>query len=95
MSLPPSAAQTAQHIMAGATFGGGLLEWLTINSSAVTALAVASTAIASIGFGFWNAKSNSDRNKVNRRDILEKIYYDLEKAGKSSYYIKDLKDTLK
>ena len=87
--------QTTQHILTGATIGGGALEWLTVNSSAVTALAVVTTAIASIGFGFWNAKSNSERNKVNRRDITEAIIKDLEIAGKSEQYISDLRISLR
>lgn len=87
--------QTTQHILTGATIGGGALEWLTVNSSAVTALAVVTTAIASIGFGFWNAKSNSERNKVNRRDIIETICRDLKSAGKSELYISDLRISLR
>lgn len=79
-----------QHMMTGATIGGGALEWLTLNSSAITALAVASTAIASIAFGFWNAKSNSDRNKVNRRNIVETLVSELKQHGKSDDYIDDL-----
>ena len=93
--MTPNTAQTAQHLMTGATIGGGFLEWLTVNPSAVTAMAVASTAIASIAFGFWNAKSNSDRNKVNRRSIIDSLVSDLRKAGKSDEYVKDLVCVLK
>ncbi len=88
-------AQTTQHILTGATLGGGMLEWLTVNSSAVTALAVVATAVTSIGFGYWNARSNSERNKVNRRDITEAIFKDLEKSGKSQDYIEDLRYSIR
>ncbi len=90
-----SAQQTAHHVLTGATIGGGMLEWLTVNSSAVTAMAVVTTTIASIAIGVWNAKSNSDRNKVNRRDITNAIINDLRKAGKSDGYIDDLIVTLR
>jgi len=90
-----NAAQTTQHLMAGATIGGGMLEWLTINSSAITALAVLATCVTSIGFGFWNGRSNSERNRINRRDIIQSIVDDLEVAGKSEQYIGDLKKTLR
>lgn len=93
--MTPGATQTTHHILTGITIGGGALEWLTINSSAITALAVVATAITSIGFGYWNARSNSERNRVNRRDITDSIFKDLEKAGKSSEYIKDLKLSLR
>lgn len=89
------ASQTTHHILAGITIGGGALEWLTVNSSAVTALAVVATAVTSIGFGFWNAKTNSDRNKINRRDITDTMFRDLERAGKSCEYIQDLKLALR
>ena len=88
--MTTNATHTVQHIMTGATIGGGALEWLTLNSSAITALAVASTAIASIAFGFWNAKSNSDRNKVNRRNIVDTLVSELKSSGKSDDYIEDL-----
>lgn len=93
--MTPTASQTTHHVLTGITIGGGALEWLTINSSAITALAVIATAVTSMAFGLWNAKSNSERNKVNRRDIKDAIFHDLEKAGKSNEYINDLKLALR
>jgi hypothetical protein len=86
---------TIQHVMTGATLGGGALEWMTVNSSAVTALAVCITAITSIALGIWNARSNSMRNKINKRDITSEIVLGLRNAGKSDDYINDLLTTLR
>ena len=86
---------TIQHVMTGATLGGGALEWMTLNSSAVTALAVCITAATSIALGIWNARSNSERNKINKRDITSEMILGLRKAGKSNEYISDLLTTLR
>ena len=102
------AAQTAQQVTQGLTYGGGLV-WLSTNSSAITVIAVVSTAIASIFFGMSNkrmqrrntianernTKANEDRNKVNRRDIIEEIVSGLAQAGKSREYIEDLRDSIR
>ena len=93
--------QTVAQLATGATYGGGLA-WLTTNSSALTALAVIITALASLYYGYENKKSarmsaeaNKDRNTVNRRDITAEIIAGLRKAGKSEEYIKDLTEALR
>jgi hypothetical protein len=90
-------ATTIQHVMTGATLGGGALEWMSVNSSAVTALAVCVTAITSIALGVWNAKirtaelrANEDRNRINKRDIISEMVLELRRVGKSELYINDL-----
>jgi hypothetical protein len=88
--MTPNTATTIHHVMAGATLGGGALEWLTVNSSAVTALAVCATAITSIVVGIWNARTNSKRNQINKRDIISEIVLELRRVGKSEAYINDL-----
>ena len=87
--------QTIHHVLTGVTVGGGLIEWVSLNSSFITVIVVAITSIASIGFGFWNGKSNAERNKINRRDITDAIMRDLEKAGKSEQYIEDLREAFR
>jgi hypothetical protein len=82
-------ASTAAHMMTGATLGGGALEWLTVNSSAVTAIAVMLSAIASIALGLINSQTARKRLRVNRRDITQTIIHDLKTAGKSQEYITD------
>ena len=88
--MTTSTTATIQHVMTGATLGGGALEWMSVNSSAVTALAVSVTAVASIALGIWNARTNSKRNKINRRDITNGMINELKKSGKSDEYITDL-----
>ena len=93
--------QNAKTLMEGATYGGGLA-WITTNSSALTAIAVISTALASMYFGRArkktderNATANEERNTINRRDITSAIINDLRKAGKSDEYIEDLQVALR
>ncbi len=100
--MTPNAAQTTHHVLAGMTLGGGALEWLTINSSALTAMTVVITGIVSLWFGYENKKSmrinanaNKTRNTINRRDIATSIIEDVERAGKSQEYIEDLKQALR
>lgn len=88
-------AHTVHQLATGATFGGGLA-WLTTNSSALTAMAVISTALASMYFGIANkntarrnAIANEERNKISRRNIIEEIVSDLSEHGKGDEYIKD------
>jgi hypothetical protein len=81
--------------MTGATIGGGTLEWMTTNSSTMTALAVCITAITSIVLGIWNARTNAERNHINRREILSDIMHDMRKAGKSDDYVNDLIQTMR
>jgi hypothetical protein len=76
--------QTGKSLMEGATFGGGLA-WLATNSSAMTAIAVISTGIASMYFGYQrkkiddrNAAANEERNRINERDITDGILSKLE-----------------
>jgi len=85
-----SIQQTTHHILTGVTVGGGALEWLTVNSSAITVLVVMITGAASVGIGIWNGRSNSERNRINKRDITDGILKSLEKDGKSDEYISDL-----
>ncbi len=80
--------QTGKSIAEGATYGGGFA-WLATNSSAMTALAVILTAIASAYFGWErrktdlrNAKANEYRNQVNERDITLNIIKKLRNAGR-------------
>ena len=85
----------AQGAFTGVTFGVGFFDWLATNSASITPGAMILTTIAAVVFGFWNAKSNSDRNKVNKRDITAAIIDDLRAAGKTDKYINDLKETLR
>ena len=87
--------QTVHHVLTGVTVGGGLIEWVSLNSSFITVMLVATTSLASIAFGAWNAKSNSERNRINRRDVTDSIIKDLERSGKSDKYIKDLYASLR
>jgi hypothetical protein len=73
-----SVVSTAQHITAGATIGGGGLSFLTVYSSEITVGAVVMTAVASIIFGIWNGKIQSQRNTINKRNITEDILRSLE-----------------
>jgi hypothetical protein len=93
----PTAATTAQHLMTGMTIGGGTLEWMTVNSSAVTAIAVCLTAVTSIALGIWNARTNTinatanvERNRINKRDILEDSLNKIRASGASEDYITEL-----
>jgi len=90
-----STQQTTHHLLTGVTVGGGALEWLSVNSSAVTVIIVMMTGVASIAIGIWNARSNSRRNQINKRNIVNDIIEDLEKGGKSDDYISDLIESMK
>lgn len=93
--MSPSSTQTAHHVLTGVTIGGGAIEWITLNSSFITVVAVVVTSIASIMLGAWNAKSNSDRNKVNRRDIIATLLTDLEHDEDKSYSVSEIKAKLR
>jgi len=98
-----------QGAFTGATFGVGALDWLSVNSEAITPGAVIVTAAAAVVFGFWNAYSNSkrntiseesnrminERNKVNHQYITQSIINNLRSNGKSDEYIKDLVENIK
>ena len=102
---PNTTTQTLAQIAQGATYGGGFagaLSWFTQNSSALTAIAVIVTAMASVYFGHENKKSmrmnanaNERRNSINDRDITDSFFLKLERAGKSREYIQDLKRVLR
>jgi hypothetical protein len=93
--------QNAKTLAEGATYGGGLA-WITTNSSALTALAVIGTALASIYFGMQrkriderNAFSAEQANRINRREIIHGITNDLKAHGKSIEYIDDFIATVR
>jgi hypothetical protein len=88
-------AQTTHHVLVGATIGGGTLEWIALNSSAITAIAVVATAITSIALGIWNARINSERNNINRRDVTQAIVDKLRAGGKDEDYINDFLETIR
>lgn len=66
-------ASTAQQLTAGATIGGGGLSFLSMYSSEITVAAVVTTAVASIIFGIWNGRIQSERNVINKRNITDDI----------------------
>jgi len=92
--MTPSTAQSTHLVTAGATIGMGGVEWLTMNSTFVTAICVIITTIATMAFGFWNAKSNSDRNKVNKRDISISLLIELKSSGKDSFTMAEIEEEL-
>jgi hypothetical protein len=81
----------AQGAFTGITFGVGFLDWLATNSESITPAAVIITTIFAVIFGFWNAKSNSQRNKINKRDIVETLITDLERESKETYSINEIR----
>jgi hypothetical protein len=93
--MSAQATQTTHHVLAGVTIGGGGLEWITLNSSAITAIAVVATALTSIALGIWNARINSARNNINIRDVTQSIVDKLKKQGKSQEYIDDFIKTIR
>jgi len=94
MSMQPT--QATHLVLSGATVGaGGYVEWIANNGSVITTSSIALTAIAGIAFGLWNAISNHNRNKVNKRAILEDIITKLERSGKSREYIQDLRSAVR
>ena len=95
MDIGQSTQQTVHHALTAATVGGGILGWLTVNSTLATVLTVMTTGVASIVIGLWNARSNSKRNEINKRDITNSILENLEKGGKSDEYICDLVDAMR
>jgi hypothetical protein len=86
---------TAQQISAGVAMGGGGLSFLAEYSSEITVITVVLTAIASVIFGVWNAKIQSRRNKINRRNVIEDIINDLEKCGKNASYVDEFRQSLR
>ena len=97
-----SLVSPAQGVFTGATFSVGALEWLSINSDAITPGAVIVTALAAVIFGFFNAKSSrmiavgtNEANRINKRDVTSDIMDDLINSGKSKEYIEDLKESLR
>ena len=90
---PTHATQTAQHVLTGATIGGGVMEWVTLNSSFITVSAVALTSIASIAFGVINARANTMRNRINKRNIVEDLIEELEDDVR--YTTEDIKKALR
>jgi len=98
-----------QGAFTGATFGVGALDWLSVNSEAITPGAVIVTALAAVVFGFWNAYSNSKRNeiniesnaaidrraKANEQYITQSMINNLRANGKSEEYIKDFVKNIK
>jgi len=85
----------AQGAFTGVTFGVGFFDFLAENSASIAPFAMLLTALAAVVFGFWNAKSNSDRNKINERDVTCGLIRKLELQGKSDEYIEDFKKTLR
>ena len=90
-----------QKLAEGVTYGGGLA-WLTVNSSAITAIAVVTTGIASIYFGrankitaARNASANEERNKINKRDITERLITDLDLIDGGCYTADEIKARLR
>jgi hypothetical protein len=85
--------QATANILAGATFGGGAMEWLAMNSSALTVINVFTTGVGSLALNYWGKRCENqigmERNRVNRRDITENIIKDLKSAGKEKDYIND------
>lgn len=69
-------ASTAQQVTAGATIGGGGLSFIAMHSSEITVIAVVITAAASIIFGIWNGRIQSERNSINKKNITDAIIND-------------------
>jgi hypothetical protein len=95
MSQVAQTAQTSHHVLVGATIGGGALEWITLNTSLITAFAVVATALSSMALGVWNARINSERNTINRRDVTQAIVDKLRAGGKDKDYIDDFLETIR
>jgi len=96
---------TIQQVATGATLGGGApvvmtwMGWVTLNASALTALAFCATAVVSIVLGVWNAysKNKNDKvvNRMNKRTIEGDIVDELLQSGKSKEYVEDFRKSLK
>lgn len=93
--MNPSTAQTAHHVLTGATIGGGLIEWVTLNSSFITVVTVALTSIASIAIGVWNARTNSEKNRIDRRHVVERLITKLDVDEDETYTADDIKTMLR
>ena len=100
--MSQSASQTTHLVTAGATIGAGSLEWLTMNSSAITAMCVILTTVTALIFGFWNARSNAitahaneERNKINRRCIIDELLKEIEQDEVMRCCVDDVKRMLR
>ena len=93
MNPATQSTQTAHHVLTGVTIGGGVIEWVTLNSSFITVSAVALTSIASIVFGVINARANTMRNRINKRMIVEDLIESLDED--KTYSIEDIKKALR
>ena len=82
-----SNAQTTSNILAGATISGsalGWMNWITVNSVALTVIIVAATGVASIALNFWSKRvehrlaqeANDIARQQNRRKTDDKKYND-------------------
>lgn len=71
-------SQTAHLVLTGATIGGGLMEWVTLNSSFITVTAVALSSIAGVVLGIVNARTNTERNRINKHIIIEDLMSNLD-----------------
>ena len=76
--MSQNAASTMQQVTAGAAMGGGGLSFLTMYQSEITVGAVVITGVASIIFGIWNGKIQSQRNAINKRNLTADILHMLE-----------------
>jgi len=97
-----NAANVIHEVTTRVTVCGGFITWVAANSSVLTLLVFACTGVASIVCGIVNArtnkenaKANTNRNKINKREITESIINELKESGKSNEYIKDLKELIR
>lgn len=72
-------ANTAQQVFSTATIAGGSASYIATHSSEITVIAVVITGVFSIIFGLWNARIQSKRNDINKRNITEDILATLHK----------------
>ena len=77
------------------TVGSGTWAWFGQNATALSALATIITGLVFATCAIWNAASNHQRNKVNRRDIVEAVLIDLEKSDLSDKELEKFKKNLR
>ena len=88
--VEPDTAQSLHKSLVVATGAGGVLEFLSSNSSGLTVLVVIISGAFSIVFGYINAKANRERNRISKRDLIDAIIHDLHIAGKSEQDIAEI-----